>query len=154
MDSSIENVVKTCWAGTAERVDGHGYGSQPAPNHHPKAKSLKTQRTEQQSQLHSTKHQHHPWAQVLHGYQEHNILEYTIATTIMVVKRTWLRKELGFQSVIRARNWETRSSNKTHAQVSSVMANLTASVDINIIWFAFQGIWKWNEPALSGKNDE
>jgi len=72
----------------------------------------------------------------------------------MVVKRTWLRKELGFQSIIRARNWETRSSNKTQAQVSSVMANLTASVDINIIWFAFQGIWKWNEPALSGKNDE
>lgn len=79
--------MKTCWAGTAERVEGHGYESQAAPNHHPKAKSLKTQGTKQQSQLQSTKHQHHPWVQVLQGYQEHNILEYIIASTIMVVKR-------------------------------------------------------------------
>lgn len=144
MDSSIENVVKTCWAGTAERVEGHGYGSQAAPNHHPKAKSLKTQRTKQQSQLHSTKHQHHPWAQVLQGYKEHNIVEYIIATTIMAVKRTWLRKELRFQCITRARNWETRSSNKTLDQVSSdSKSDCFSGYKYNMIWISRHLKMKW-----------
>lgn len=145
MDSSIENVVKTCWAGTAERVEGHGCVEvRRLQTTIWRLNHFKTQRTKQQSQLHSTKHQHHPWAQVLQGYQEHNIVEYIIATTIMAVKRTWLRKELRFQCITRARNWETRSSNKTLDQVSSdSKSDCFSGYKYNMIWISRHLKMKW-----------